>query len=106
MIPILFVITLGIYGLVWFYSTSAEVIRYNRQNDDPVLWLIFAVLPVLNIVAIWYHSQAIGRMRPRREGEGNSINGGLLFVLWLVPIPFLVGMILSQLELNKRATAT
>ena len=101
MIPILWIITLGIYGLFWLYSTSDEVIRYNKQSDNPFLWVILALLGPLAIIAIWFHSQAIARMSA--SGNGKGINGVLLFILWFVPIPLFVGMILSQLQLNKRA---
>mgnify|MGYP001397975550 CR=1 FL=1 len=100
-VPVLLVVTLGLYGLVWLYSTADELIRYNKQRDNPFLWLILALIPPLNVVAIWFHSQAVAQMSASETGKG--INGILLFVLWFIPIPFLVAMILSQMELNKRA---
>ena len=101
MVPILFVITFGIYGLYWLYSTSDEVIKYNKSNDNALLWLVLALIPPLNIIAIWMHSQAIARMSA--SGNGRGINGVLLFILWFVPVPVLIGTFLSQVELNKRA---
>ena len=98
MVPILVVITFGIYGLYWLYSTADEVIRYNKSNDNPLLWLILALIPPLNIIAIWFHSHAIAQMSA--SGNGKGINGVLLFFLWLLPF---VGIVVSQLELNKRA---
>ena len=101
MVPILWFITLGIYGLVWLYSTSDELIRYNKQNDNPFLWLVLALIPPLNIVTIWFHSQAVARMSAGETGKG--INNIVLFIIWFVPIPFLVGMVVSQMQLNKHA---
>ena len=103
MVPILWLITLGIYGLVWFYQTSDELIRYNKKSDNPVLWLVLALIPGLNLIAIWFHAQAIEYMGTEVGKKG--FNGILLFILWFVPIPFLVGMILSQWQLNKHAEA-
>ena len=99
MVPILSVITLGIYGLVWFYSTSDELIRYNKMNANPFAWLILALIPLANLIAIWSHAQAVAQMT--REGNGKGINGTVMFLLWFVPF---AGIIVSQLELNKRAT--
>ena len=101
MVPVLWIITLGIYGLFWLYSTSDEVIRYNKQSDNPFLWVLLGLIPPLNIIAIWYHSQAIAQMSTNENGKG--INGVLLFILWFLPIPILVGLVISQLQLNKRA---
>ena len=101
MVPILQIITLGIYGLYWFYQTAYEAARYNKSNGNPLLWLILILLGPLVLLGVWFHSQEIARLSA--SGNGKGINGVLLFILWFVPIPFLVGMILSQVELNKRA---
>jgi hypothetical protein len=100
MVPVLLIVTFGLYGLIWLYATADELIRYNKQKDNPFLWVILALIPPLNVIAIWFHSQAVAKMSASATGKG--INGVLLFVLWFVPIPFLVAMMLSQLELNKR----
>ena len=101
MIVVLFIITFTIYGLYWFYTTADETIRYNKSDANPLVWLILALLPFLNIIGIWLHSQEIARLSA--SGNGRGINGILLFILWFVPIPFLVGMVISQLVLNKKA---
>ena len=95
LVPILFIITLGIYGLVWFYSTADEMIRLNKQeNENPLMWLIMALIPVVNLFAVWKHSQAVELMTEKR------VNGVLLFLLWFI---FPIAIVWTQLELNKRA---
>ncbi len=95
MILILFVITLGIYGLYWFYSTANELIQRNKQDENPFIWLIMALIPIVNLFAIWKHAQAVELMTEKR------VNGMVLFLLWVVIIP--VAIIVTQMELNKLA---
>ena len=97
LIPVLFIVTLGIYGLVWFYKTSDELIRYNKQSDNPLLWLLLALVPILNIIPVWWHAQATAKM----SASGKSpVNGVVLFVLWLI---FPVGIVITQALLNSHA---
>ena len=96
MVPILFIITLGIYGLYWFYQTADEMIRHNKQeNENPLVWLILALIPIVNLVAIWKHTQAVELMTEKR------VSGVVLFILWLIFSP--AALIWTQAELNKRA---
>lgn len=96
MVPILFVITLGIYGLYWFYSTANELIQRNKQDENPFVWLVMALIPIVNLFAMWKHAQAVELMTEKK------VSGVLLFLVWLPPITP-VALILTQLELNKRA---
>ena len=95
MVPILLVITFGIYGLYWYYTTSDQLIRHNKSDENPFVWLLFALIPIVNMVAVWKHSQAIQIM------SGNKVNGVALFVIWIILPP--VAMVWSQSEMNKLA---
>ena len=35
---LLMIITLGIYGIYWFYVTSNEMVEYKRLDGSPGLW--------------------------------------------------------------------
>ena len=37
---ILMIITLGIYGIYWFYVTSKEMVEYKRLDGSPGLWTV------------------------------------------------------------------
>ena len=96
MVPILFIITLGIYGLYWFYQTADEMIRHNKQeNENPFVWLILALIPIVNLFAIWKHTQAVDLMSEKK------VSGVVMFLLWLIFFP--AALIWTQSELNKRA---
>ena len=100
-IVIAFPLTFGLYGLYWFYSTAEELITTNMQEDNSLLWLLMALIPIVNLFAIWKHAQAVGTMTSNMKG-GNGINPKLLFFLWLAFHP--VAMLWSQSQLNKLAS--
>ena len=89
-------ITFGIYLLYWLYSTTKELKGNTKSAPEP--WMVFLFLiPIINfVVAIlfyWKYSKAINEL--------TGFSNVLLFILWLLFWP--VGMILSQIELNKKA---
>ena len=80
MVIVLFFITFGIYGLFWLYSTSDELIRLTNKNASALLWLVLALIPILNIITLWNHSQAVAEVSKMEGREGGGINGVLLFI--------------------------
>ena len=101
----LWIMTLGLYGLVWLYNTSDELSQYNKKSDNPLAWVILALIPPLNVFVIWWHVRAVSGITPRGAKKGISENA--LFLLWFpwLPVVPTVGAILSQMQMNKRATA-
>ena len=97
-VPILFIVTLGIYGLYWFYATSSELMRYNRQEGNPLAWLLMAAMPVINVFAIWWHAQAVEQFS--KQGGHEGYGATFIFVLWLAPP---LAMMFIQAELNTKS---
>ena len=95
---VLFVITFGLYGIYWFYVSSKEMIEYKNLSGSPGLWTILSLLPLVHLYAYWKHSEAVDALT---DGQYNKF---LMFVLWLFIRP--VVWLLTQIELNKRASAT
>ena len=95
MVGILSVITFPIYGAYWFYSTAKEMIQRNKQDENPVIWLIMALIPIVNLFSWWKHAQTVELMTEKR------VSGMVLFLLWVVIFP--VALIVTQMELNKLA---
>ncbi len=89
-------ITAGIYFIYWLVSTTKELRRNTKSAPNPWLIILFFV-PFVNIIVsiiyYWKYSKAINEL------TGFSKWG--LFVLWIFFWP--VAIILSQIELNKRA---
>ena len=97
-VPILFIVTLGIYGLYWFYSTSSELMRYNRREGNPLAWMLIATLPVVNVFAIWWQAQEVEKLSKEEGDEG--LGATFVFVLWLAPP---LAMMFIQAELNTKS---
>ncbi len=93
---LLFIVTLGLFSIYWFYVTSKEMVEYKKQNESPALWTVLFVLPLVNVYAIYKHGRAVEAVT-----DGN-LNKWLMFILWVVFSPAV--WFITQTELNKRAT--
>lgn len=95
---LLYVVTLGIYGIYWFYQTSKEMTEYRGLGGSPGLWTVLFLIPFISLIAVWKHSSAVDALT---EGRYNKV---LIFVLWLF-LPIAV-WIITQVELNRLAPGT
>ena len=92
---VLFIITLGIYGVYWFYVTSKEMIEYKRFDGSAGLWTVLLFVPFGSLYSYYKQSEALEAVT---DGGMNKI---LVFLLWLFFSP--AAWLVTQLELNKRA---
>ncbi len=88
LIVIFAIITLGIYGLYWLYSTKKELVELGASV--PTFWLI--IIPIINLYWFYKYTKGVAHVAK------NSM-GLVYFILWLVFFP--IAMILIQIELNK-----
>ena len=95
------VATLGIYGLYWFYRTSDEMIRLTESDENPLAWLLMALIPVLNVVALWNQAKVVEQLS--KQGGAAGFSATFIFVLWVIPP---LAMLIIQAELNARAHPT
>jgi hypothetical protein len=93
----LFIITLGIYSIYWFYVT-AEDMKYlaDDHNASPALWTVLLFIPFANFYSLYMHSEIFQKI------SSENLNRWILFILWLVFSPAVWFII--QTELNKKAT--
>ena len=75
---LLMIVTLGIYGIYWFYVTSKEMIAYRNLNGSAGLWTVLMILPFIDLYASYKQGEAVEALT-----EG-SINKWIIFILWLV----------------------
>lgn len=82
-------ITLGIYGIVWFVKTKNEM---NAQGSEiPTAWLI--IIPFVNWWWLWKYSEGVDKVT---KGELSTvISFILLFLLGSI------GMAIIQNDFNK-----
>ncbi len=90
LIVIFTIITLGIYGIYWLYSTKKELVELGARV--PTFWLF--IIPIIDIYWIYKYAKGVAHIAK------NSM-GIIDFILWLVFAP--IAMILTQIEHNKLA---
>ncbi len=94
---LLMVVTLGIYGIYWFYVTSKEMIEHKGLDGSAGLWTVLAIFPLVQWYAYYKQGEAVEAL------TDGALNKWIVFILWLVFAPAV--WFITQTELNKRATA-
>lgn len=95
---VLYVITLGIYGIYWFYSTLDEMTAYRGERTESCLWTIALFIPIVNLFAWWKYASTVDKLT---NGRYPAI---VMWLLGLFVIPAL--WIVVQLELNSISDST
>jgi len=107
-VTLLTLVTLGIYGFVWYYKVNREMAdlgkatgRTEELGDSPgksllavTLGALVIVPAIVSIINTFRRVQALQRV----TGAGEPINGWLGFVLYLVFAPALFGYMQSGLN--------
>ncbi|MFN0057915.1 MAG: DUF4234 domain-containing protein [Planctomycetota bacterium] len=94
---LLFIVTLGIYAIYWFYQTATELKGVaNDESASPGLWTFLLFIPFGAIYSYYKYSEVFEKVSTEK------INKWLLFVLWIVFSPAV--WFIVQTDLNKRAT--
>lgn len=83
------IITLGIYGIVWYVKTKNEM--NARGANIPTAWLL--IVPIVSIWWLWKYSQGVDSVT---QGEYSGAVSFLL--LWLLGY---IGMAIIQSGFNK-----
>ncbi len=92
---LLMVVTLGIYGIYWFYVTSKEMLEYKKLEGSPGLWTVLLFIPWVNLYSYWKHGKAVEAVTDQRY------SAVFIFLLWIFfspPVWFI-----TQMELNRLA---
>ena len=92
---VLFIITLSLYGIYWFYVTSKEIVEYKKLDGSPGLWAVLMFVPLGAFYSYYKQGEAVEAL------TDGSVNKWIVFILWLVFSP--ASWFITQTELNKRA---
>jgi hypothetical protein len=96
------IITLGIYGLVWYYLVHSELAAFDRRRKISAGlalcsmlfgWLTLGIWPLIMWVKLAGHIREAQRV----AGLEPSCSGGLGFLLGIIGF----GVLYYQVELNK-----
>ena len=90
-----FFLTIGIYGIYWFYVTSKEMVEYNKSDGKPGLWTFLLLIPYVNYYSNWKYGSEVEAVTDQKY------SGVLIFILWIVFPPAV--WFITQRELNKLA---
>jgi len=113
-VPALIVVTLGIYGIYWWYQINREMVDLGRARnadglgDNPTKSLL-AVFPGFLLIVPPYISlyNTVKRIQRAQEVTTGQVTLNGMIVLWLIIAGFIVGVAgiivpgYIQAELNK-----
>jgi uncharacterized membrane protein YhaH (DUF805 family) len=95
---VLFVITFGIYGLYWFYSTASEMKEMAHDEDaSPGMWTVLMVIPIVNLYSMYCYGELF------EKTSGGKLPGWALLLLWVICAPAV--WVIVQLDLNQKSDA-
>jgi hypothetical protein len=104
------IITLGIYGIYWWYAINREMADLGRGagtdelGDNPVLSVLAVTIGALVLIppffSLWGTAKRIEKSQNRVLGS-NNFSPVLAFVLALIPLVSLVVPFLMQSNLNQ-----
>ena len=86
---VLFIVTLGIYGFVWWYKTHNEMKRHSGEGLGGGLALVLAIIPLVSIVMVFFTPSEVGKLFERR-GQRPPVSG--VTGLWTL-LPLLGGVV-------------
>ena len=93
---LLVIVTLGVYGIYWYYIAFAQMLAHQREDGSAGMQTFLLFVPIAGIFAIWKFGGLVEGVTNRRYSQGKMF---LIFV-FLGP----VGWWITQTELNKLAT--
>ena len=86
---VLFIVTLGIYGFVWWYKTHNEMKRHSGDGLGGGFALVLAIIPLVSIVMVFFTPSEVGKLFERR-GQRPPVSG--VTGLWTL-LPLLGGVV-------------
>jgi hypothetical protein len=97
MIILLFFVTLGIWGFIYYFQTQEEMKRHSGEGVGGVLALVIAI--IFGIISPFILSNEVGQLYSRR-GQEPPVTA--LTALWFFPgIFILVGPFIWFIQTNK-----
>jgi hypothetical protein len=101
MVILLFLVTFGIYPIIWYYSTYNEMNRWRGQGWSGGLYLLFQFLfPFPLIASPWLIPAYVGRMYAE-DNRPKPITGNTGFWIFCPIVGVFVWIVKIQNALNE-----
>ncbi|MFL5814852.1 MAG: DUF4234 domain-containing protein [Bdellovibrionia bacterium] len=94
---LLMLVTIGMYGIYWFYSTATDMANKMRREEPTVLWTILLFVPLISFYAYYKYSELFEKISP-------DMNKWILLLLWTFFPPAVWALV--QIKLNKIALSS
>lgn len=96
------IVTLGIYGIVWYYLVHSELANFDRRRSVSAALALCSMLFGMLTLGIWpliTWVKLAGHIRNAQRAAGlePSCSGGIGFLLGIIGF----GVLYYQIELNK-----
>ena len=92
---VLFIVTLGFYGLYWYYSTNAQLAAGTDAEFSPLVRTLLSLIPILGLYWGWQFCNDAEAVTDQ--------SGGLLFVLYIIGFTSPLAWYLIQSGVNETA---
>src|ERR671918_1318592 len=109
-VAVLILVTLGIYGLYWWYQVNREMVDLGKAlnaeglGDNPTIsllaWCPGGLVIVPAIVSLYNGVHRMKRAQELTTGRHPTLNGWIVLILYVVLLP-IVAYGYMQAELNK-----
>ena len=93
------IITFGIYFLVWFYKSNEELKAVSGQPFNSILWTLLFLIPIGGLFSVWKFAQHIEAAETKKGLQPRPAL--TTFLLMAIPLVQIVGLPMTQAEINK-----
>ncbi|MFQ6028516.1 MAG: DUF4234 domain-containing protein [Dehalococcoidia bacterium] len=87
---VLYIFTLGVYAIYWYYITLRELHIANGKNESVLRWTVLFLIPFGNFWSWWHYSS---------EGSTFARNRWLKFVIIVSILPFMFLMLAAVFDI-------
>lgn len=91
---LLIFVTIGMYGIYWFYATATDMANYFKREEPVFLWTLLLFVPLISFYSYFKYCELFERISP-------DMNRWVLLLLWTFFPPAVWALV--QIKLNKIA---
>lgn len=94
---LLIFVTIGMYGIYWFYATATDMANYFKREEPVFLWTLLLFVPLVSFYSYFKYCELFERVSP-------DMNRWVLILLWTFFPPAVWALV--QIKLNRLALSS